>query len=104
MKIEKKQLGFRIFGYLSSLVLTLGAYAMIVYPSFFHLSTEMAIVVILIFALMQAAGQFLFFLNIWKEGGPPWNLGVFFSTLSIILIIIAFSLWIMHTLDYNMMF
>lgn len=93
----------RIIGFLVSLLLTLGAYFIIIYPEFFHLDTEMAIAAILILAILQFIAQFIFFIKLWREKGPPWNLGVFVSTLSIILIIVLFSIWIMNRLNYNMM-
>ena len=100
--MEQKPLALRIFGFVASLVLTVAAYFLIIHPELFHLGIRLAIMVILILAVLQAMVQFIFFLNVWREKGPPWNLGVFISTLCIILIIIVFSIWIMNTLDYNM--
>jgi len=101
--MEGKPLAFRITGLVGSLLLTLGAYLLIIDPGFFYLTKETAIIAIVILAALQAMIQFIFFLNVWREKGPPWNLGVFISTISIILIIVIFSIWIMHHLDYNMM-
>lgn len=98
-----KSLTARVVGYLSSLILTLIALWMIASPSFFHLNTKMAASTIFYLALLQAVVQSIFFLNIFSEKGPRWNLVVFASTLSIILIIIVFSVWIMNHLNYNMM-
>jgi cytochrome o ubiquinol oxidase operon protein cyoD len=99
----KKELLLRIIGFLGSVILTLAAYFIIVRPDFFHLETKTAILLILLFAVLQLLIQFLFFLNIWRERKTYWNVGVFASFLSIVVIIIFFSIWIMNHLNYNMM-
>ncbi len=96
-------LSSRIIGYAASLVLTLVAFLIIFQPGFFNLGTKDAIFVILILALLQFIVQSVCFLNVWKEKGPRWNLVVFVSTISIILIILVASIWIMHHLNCNMM-
>jgi cytochrome o ubiquinol oxidase operon protein cyoD len=92
----------RIIGFASSLLLTGTAFWVIIRPSFFYLEVKEAAVAILILACLQAVAQSIFFLNILGEKGPRWNLVIFASTLSIILIIVLGSLWIMHHLDYRM--
>jgi cytochrome o ubiquinol oxidase subunit IV len=96
-------LALRIIGYVGSLLLTLAAFFLFSHPEYFHLKVWMVILIIFIFALIQFVVQFVFFLDLWREKGPRWNLFVFFSTMSIILIIILASIWIMDHLDYNMM-
>ncbi len=98
-----KSLSARIVGYLSSLILTFTAFWIIINPAFFHLTTKSAITTILVLALFQAAVQSIFFLYILSEKGTRWNLVVYASTISIILIIVVFSIWIMNHLNYNMM-
>ena len=96
------KLSLRITGFIASLILTLAAYFIIVSPEFFNFDIKIAIIVIFILALIQSFVQLIFFINVWKEKGPLWNLGVFISTVSIIFIIIFFSIWIMNHLNYNM--
>lgn len=98
----QKELSLRITGFISSLVLTLTAYFIILNPEVFHLDVKAAIMVIFILALIQSLVQLFFFINVWKEAGPLWNLGIFISTVSIIFIIVFFSIWIMDHLNYNM--
>jgi cytochrome o ubiquinol oxidase operon protein cyoD len=93
----------RVVGYLGSLILTVAAFLVIVYPKFFHLGVKTSALTILGLALLQSVVQSIFFLNILEEKGPRWNLVVFASTISIILIIIVFSIWIMNQLNYRMM-
>lgn len=101
--MHENAIRLRIVGFLLSLILTLVAYTIIVNPEWFHLVPPMAIKAILALAFAQALVQVLFFLDIWWEKGPLWNLNVFLSTLSIIFIIIFFSIWIMGNLDHRMM-
>lgn len=99
--MQEKPLTLRITGFIASLIITVVAYFMIIGPGSFHLGIRTAIIVILILAVLQAMVQLICFINIWQEKGSRWNLGVFVSTLCIIVIIIAFSIWIMNSLDYN---
>lgn len=92
----------RAAGFILSLILTLCAYYVIIHPEFFDFSNKTAVLVIFIFALIQAFVQLMFFMNIWKEEGPPWNLTVLFSTITIIFIVIFFSIWIINHLNYHM--
>lgn len=92
----------RITGFIASLVLTFAAYFVILNPQFFNLEVKSAVVTIFILALTQSLVQLIFFINVWKEEGPLWNLTVFASTVSIIFIIIFFSIWIINHLNYNM--
>jgi cytochrome o ubiquinol oxidase operon protein cyoD len=96
-------LSLRVMGFVGSLILTLGAFFLILYSSHFSLRLEMVIGVLLVLALLQAAVQSFCFLHLWKEKGTPWNLIMFLSTIGMIVIIIVGSIWIMHHLNANMM-
>lgn len=101
--MQQTKLKWRIAGFLGSLILTLASYWIIVSPDFFHLDLRMALNAILILAGAQSIVQFLFFLDVWREKGVPWNLAVFISTVLIIVVIITFSIWVMYHLNENMM-
>ncbi len=73
-------------------------------PEFFHLGINSALLIILVLAVLQAIVQCICFLHLWREKGLPWNLIMFTSTIGMAFIIIAFSIWIMHHLNYNMMY
>jgi cytochrome o ubiquinol oxidase operon protein cyoD len=75
----------------------------IVSPEFFHLNTGAAVISIFILGTFQAAVQFIFFLDLWREEGSRWNLGIFIATVLTILTVILFSIWIMYHLNSNMM-
>lgn len=96
------EISIRLTGFLASLVLTLLAYALIVSPNLFGLSLQTALTVIITLALLQSLVQLIFFIDVWKEKERLWNLSVFISTVSIIFIIIFFSILIMNHLNYHM--
>lgn len=95
-------LSLRITGFILSLLLTFATYFIILHPELFGSDIKVAAIVIFILALIQSLVQLIFFINVWKEEGPLWNLSVFISTISIIFIIIYFSIWIINHLNYNM--
>ncbi len=96
------ELSLRVTGFIASLLLTFAAYFIILNPEFFNFDIKTAVIVIFILALFQSLVQLIFFINVWREKGPLWNLGIFISTVSIIFIIVFFSIWIMNHLNYNM--
>src|SRR5271154_1342220 len=95
-----------ITGYISSVLLTLAAYALIeIHITSLHetFSHPFLTVAILVLAVVQLIVQLIFFLHL--GGGPEgrWNLVIFGPTLAIVLILVVGSLWIMNHLNYNMM-
>ncbi len=96
-------LTLRVIGYVASLLLTLASFWVVAYPEALHLQTQTTILFILIFAGLQAFVQSVCFLHILNEKKPRWNLFIFASTISIIVIIVSFSIWVMNHLNYNMM-
>jgi cytochrome o ubiquinol oxidase operon protein cyoD len=99
----KRELLFRIVGFIASLALTIAAYLIIVNPEIFNSSIKTVTIILFILALLQSLVQLIFFINVWKEEGPLWNLGIFISTASLIFIVVFFSIWIINHLNYNMM-
>lgn len=95
-------LSLSVTGFIASLLLTLASYFIIINPDFFNFDVKTAVLLIFIFALLQSLVQLFFFIHVWKEKGAFWNLAVFISTVSIIFIVIFFSIWIMNHLNYNM--
>lgn len=96
------ELTMRVTGFIGSLLLTFLTYFIITNPAFFNFDNKAAIAFIFALALIQALVQLIFFINVWNEKGPLWNLGVFISTVSVIFIIIYFSIWIINNLNYHM--
>ena len=87
-----------LLGFILSILLTIAAFAVV---GNHVLEGNVLIFAILVLAIIQLWVQLIFFLRLNHEKGPKWNLAVFLSTTSIILILVGGSLWIMHNLNYN---
>ncbi|HET6924770.1 MAG TPA: cytochrome C oxidase subunit IV family protein [Candidatus Saccharimonadales bacterium] len=89
-----------IIGYVLSLGFTLTAYELVVHRvlSFAWLLTD-----IIVLAFGQFIVQLVCFLHLGLERKPRWKLLVFGMMISIILIIIIGTIWIMANLNYNML-
>ncbi|HKU18021.1 MAG TPA: cytochrome o ubiquinol oxidase subunit IV [Candidatus Saccharimonadales bacterium] len=88
-----------VVGFILSLVFTLIPYYLIVHKSF---GKHALIATILVFAVLQMAVQMLFFLHLGREKKPRFNLAFLGSTVSIIMLIVVGSLWIMSHLYHGM--
>lgn len=100
---EKLTIKPYVIGFVLSLVFTFVAFFIVdqhVTAKLF--SYEAVIIIILCLAVAQLFVQLFFFLHMGKEKGPKWNLAVFISFISVILMIVIASLWIMYHLNYNM--
>lgn len=100
MKNHKGLLKSYITGFILSVVLTLGAYFLVINKEL--LSPDIITLIILTLAFIQLLVQLLFFLHMGRESNPRWNLLVFLSFAGVIFIMVVGSLWIMHHLNYNM--
>ncbi len=95
-----------IIGFVLSLVLTLATAALVwIHVSSGHMVLSHAFLypALLALAIVQLFIQLIFFMHLAGDSGPRWRLGVFISTIGIILIIVIGSVWIMGHLNYNMM-
>ena len=94
-----------IVGFVTSLVLTLAAFFVVVHPTYFHLASMGSgalLATILTLAMIQLIVQLYFFLHLGSETGSRWKLAMFVSTIVFVLLIVVGSLWIMGHLNYNM--
>jgi cytochrome o ubiquinol oxidase operon protein cyoD len=89
-----------ILGFVLSALLTIGTYFIVV-KHLFPLPT--VIVTIMIFALVQMVVQLLLFLHLGQEGKPKKILWTFLLTLSVLMIVLFGTLWIMYDLNARMM-
>ncbi len=96
---ESTTLRTYVTGFISSVVLTLTAYLLVLNHSF---SKWMLAFAISFLALVQFAVQLVFFLHLGQDTKPRYKLGVFLFMLVVVLIIVVGSLWIMHSLNYRM--
>ena len=87
-------------GFILAVASTLIAYWLVVNHVF---STPMLIAAITTLAILQLIVQMIFFLHLGQGREARWNLTAFFFMLLILVVIVAGSLWIMYSLNYNMM-
>jgi len=87
-------------GFILSIGLTLAAYWAVVGKL---IAGKILIGTLLALALAQTVVQLVLFLHLGQESKPRWNLLVFLFMLSVLLILVFGSLWIMYHLNYNMM-
>ena len=89
-----------VLGFILSLLLTLASFICV---SERLLPQTGLLYVILTLAVIQTVVQLILFLHLGEETKPKWKLLTFFFMLSILIIVVLGSLWIMAELDYNMM-
>lgn len=91
-------------GFLSSIALTLAAYAIVMNDIYKNAWTPFVTAIILsALASIQLVVQLLFFLHLGEESKPRWKLLSFIFAFIILGIIVFGSLWIMFDLDSRMM-
>lgn len=90
-----------VVGFLLSLAITLITYLIAtMYTGALH-GGMVAVLVGL--AVTQIMLQLFFFLHLYDESSPRWNLIAFITMVMVVLFIVVGSIWIMNNLDYNMM-
>jgi cytochrome o ubiquinol oxidase subunit IV len=89
-----------VTGFILSLVLTLAAYFAVVNDI---LSGKAVIAALVVLAVAQLLVQLIFFLHIDREAKPRHMLTIFLFMTVVLGIVVAGSLWIMHSLDYHKM-
>ena len=105
MKYHKGLLKSYVIGFLLSIILTFAAYVPIQmqvnsnHEVFSHL---LLICFIVALAFIQMIVQLLFFLHLGQESKPRWKSFMFISFISVVMIVVVASIWIMTHLNYNM--
>lgn len=89
-----------VTGFLFSLYLSIFAYVIVVRKVW---SPGTLLWVIAGLAVIQFIVQAVCFLHLGVERKPRWKLGVFVSMITIVLILVVGSIWIMDNLNYHMM-
>lgn len=92
-------------GFALSLFATVTAYALVVShvdSSHSELSHRGLSFAILGLAIVQLIVQVVFFLHLGRGTKPRWNLMAFLFMILVVFIVVAGSIWIMSSLDYNM--
>ncbi len=95
---QRATLASYITGFVFSIILTLGAYVLVVNETF---SKSTLIAIISVLAIIQLLVQLVFFLHLSDESKPRWNLQVLLFAVLVVVIVVFGSLWIMNHLSYN---
>jgi cytochrome o ubiquinol oxidase operon protein cyoD len=92
-------------GFLSSLFLTALAFILVAHHAGLgqsFLSNNLITYGLLGLAVLQFIMQLIFFIHLGLGSKQRFNLAIFMLTLSVVLIIVIGSIWIMNNLNYNM--
>lgn len=88
-----------VTGYIFSVYLTVTAYLLV----YNHLLRHTLLTIVIVgLALIQFLVQMVFFLHLGRETKPRWKLVVMLFMITIVLILVIGSLWIMSNLNYRM--
>ena len=88
-----------VTGFGLSLVLTGAAFLLVSRHTFSHTGLVVSIAAL---AIVQLFVQLVFFLNLDQERGARWNLQAAVFAVTVVVIIVGGSIWIMHNLNYHM--
>jgi cytochrome o ubiquinol oxidase operon protein cyoD len=100
-EVEQGSYRSYITGFVLSLILTLSAYLMVVNH---FISNKWAFTIVLGgLALIQCVIQLILFLHLGRDANPKLRLAVFGFMMTVILILISGSIWIMYNLNNRMM-
>jgi cytochrome o ubiquinol oxidase operon protein cyoD len=89
-----------VTGFVSSIILTLVAYILVIN----HILSGTGLVAVIVgLAIVQLFVQLFFFLHVGNEAKPRWNLMALLFAGTVVIIVVFGSLWIMNNLNYNMM-
>jgi cytochrome o ubiquinol oxidase operon protein cyoD len=89
-----------VTGFILSIVFTLTAYLLVSHHAFSNLDLIVAAIVGL--ALIQFVVQLFFFLHLGKETKPRWKLFVLIFMVTVVLILVFGSIWIIGSLNNRM--
>jgi cytochrome o ubiquinol oxidase operon protein cyoD len=90
-----------VTGFVLSLLLTFTAFMLVIGSPLF--SKDLLFISLGLLAFIQFVVQLVFFLHLAREAKPRWHLFVFALTVSVVLIIVIGSIWIMYHLNSRMM-
>jgi cytochrome o ubiquinol oxidase operon protein cyoD len=90
----------QFIGFVSSLIVILALYRIVTH---YELTQIRLLLTVVGLASIQAIIQFFFFLHLGMESKPKWGTISFLFTVLTLVIIIGGSLWIMKSLNYDLM-
>lgn len=88
-----------VIGFVSSIILTIVSFMLVMSH---ELTSVWTIIIIVVLAAIQVLVQLYFFLHLGRESKPRWNLYVLLFASLVIIVVIGGSLWIMNNLSSYM--
>jgi cytochrome o ubiquinol oxidase operon protein cyoD len=88
-----------IAGFVLSIGITLGAYVLATHQAY---SKNFVMLTLAVLAITQFVVQMVLFLHVGAERKPRWKLAVMLMMLSVVLILVFGSVWIMDNLNTRM--
>jgi cytochrome o ubiquinol oxidase operon protein cyoD len=104
-KMFERTLTTYVIGFAASVVLTLVAYWLVVgrgIPALAGVSSWGVAAFIAILAVVQFVAQLYFFMHLRVQTRPRWRFAVFLFMITVILILVGGSIWIMASLSGRM--
>ena len=89
-----------VIGLILSIILTVVAFGVVMSGDF---SKMVVVVTILVMAVLQVLVQLILFMHMNTKSEGGWNFVSFVFAVSILVLVIGGSIWIMHHLHLNMM-
>lgn len=91
-------------GFVISIILTFLSYFIyIIFQGSGIIPFQITVALLLSLAVLQLFVQLIFFLHLGSGKGQLWNVVFLISTVSIFIMVVVGSIWIMYHLNYNMM-
>lgn len=95
----KLSYGKYALGFLTSVALTIGAYMLAMHGGY---DKHELVILLAVLALTQFVVQMVLFLHVGEERGPKWKFGAMIMMLTVVIVLVAGSIWIMNNLNYRM--
>lgn len=89
-----------VIGFVLCILLTLASYFVLVEKFF---SPDITLATIIGLGLVQAFLQLFFFLHLGQEPKPKWHTFAFYCMVTVLLVLLIGSFWIMYNLNYRLM-
>lgn len=96
---RRSKLGTYITGYFLSIYLTMTAYLLVVNHAF---DNAIMVSILATLAMLQFFVQLVYFLHLNAQRHARWRLFVFGLMVTVVVILVAGSIWIMNNLNYRM--
>ncbi len=96
-----------IIGFALSIILTLVAFLLVhIHVAHHHTypPDSFMMIILPVLAVIQLFVQLIFFLHLSRESKPRWNALALSFAITVIVILVIGSLWIMSNLNYRMMY